>query len=116
MSIGKKIQILRKQVGITQSQLAEKLGLKQQAITDYETGRNDVPTKRLMEIAVILGVKPAELLDLDIDSELNKKSNLISPSSRKAKAIKIFDELTPTEQRAALGMMNALIAGRKKAS
>lgn len=38
MTIGKKIMSLRKEAGLTQEQLAEKLGLSAQAVSKWENG------------------------------------------------------------------------------
>lgn len=55
--IGKKIKILRKTRGLTQQQLADKLGCKRATISNYEIGRRSPRNiKELESIADALGV------------------------------------------------------------
>ena len=54
--VGKRIRQRRWLVGMTQQQLAEKVGIKFQQIQKYETGANRVSASRLWEIATALGV------------------------------------------------------------
>lgn len=55
--IGKKIKILRKTRGLTQQQLADKLGIKRATISNYEIGRRSPSNvKELEKIAEALGV------------------------------------------------------------
>lgn len=55
--IGKKIKILRKLRGLTQQQLADKIGCKRATISNYEISRRSPSTVRELEIlAEALGV------------------------------------------------------------
>jgi transcriptional regulator with XRE-family HTH domain len=56
--VGKRIRHRRWLVGVTQQQLAEKVGIKFQQIQKYETGANRVSASRLWDIA--------ESLDVDV--------------------------------------------------
>ncbi|RED11090.1 helix-turn-helix domain-containing protein [Pontivivens insulae] len=49
--VGKRIRHRRWMVGMTQQQLAEKVGIKFQQIQKYETGMNRVSASRLWDIA-----------------------------------------------------------------
>lgn len=60
MSIGRKVQELRKLRGMTQKQLALAVGVTQQAIAELESGRAIEP-KRPVQLAKALGVDPDEL-------------------------------------------------------
>ncbi len=55
--VGKRIRHRRWQVGMTQQQLAEKVGIKFQQIQKYETGMNRVSASRLWDISDVLDVK-----------------------------------------------------------
>lgn len=52
--VGKRIRHRRWLVGVTQQQLAEKVGIKFQQIQKYETGANRVSASRLWDIAEVL--------------------------------------------------------------
>jgi transcriptional regulator with XRE-family HTH domain len=54
--VGKRIRHRRWMVGMTQQQLADKVGIKFQQIQKYETGMNRVSASRLWEIADAWGV------------------------------------------------------------
>ncbi|MBV9924488.1 MAG: helix-turn-helix transcriptional regulator [Acidobacteria bacterium] len=52
----------RREAGLTQVELAERLGRKQAYVSKYETGARGVDVLELMEIADVLSCDPAELL------------------------------------------------------
>jgi transcriptional regulator with XRE-family HTH domain len=54
--VGKRIRQRRWMIGMTQQQLADKVGIKFQQIQKYETGMNRVSASRLWDIADALGV------------------------------------------------------------
>ena len=57
-----RVRELRKKLGLTQVELAEKIGVTQTAIYKLETGASDLDTKWMKKISDVLGVKPYELL------------------------------------------------------
>jgi len=54
--VGKRVRHRRWMVGMTQQQLAEKVGIKFQQIQKYETGMNRISASRLWDIADALSV------------------------------------------------------------
>ncbi|TNJ48630.1 helix-turn-helix domain-containing protein [Phaeobacter sp. B1627] len=54
--VGKRVRHRRWLIGMTQQQLAEKVGIKFQQIQKYETGANRVSASRLWDISDALGV------------------------------------------------------------
>ncbi|MEC7762429.1 MAG: helix-turn-helix transcriptional regulator [Pseudomonadota bacterium] len=54
--VGKRVRHRRWMVGMTQQQLAEKVGIKFQQIQKYETGMNRVSASRLWDISDALSV------------------------------------------------------------
>ena len=61
--VSRNIRIQRLAKGLTQTELAEKLGVTFQQIQKYEKGVNRVGCGRLFQIARILGVHVTELFD-----------------------------------------------------
>ncbi|MGB0440222.1 MAG: helix-turn-helix domain-containing protein, partial [Paracoccaceae bacterium] len=57
--VGKRIRQRRWLVGMTQQQLAEKVGIKFQQIQKYEIGSNRVAASRLFELAQLFDVPPS---------------------------------------------------------
>ncbi len=73
--VGKRIRHRRWMVGMTQQQLAEKVGIKFQQIQKYETGTNRVSASRLWNIAAAMNVEVSfffEGLAEDSDGGSNK--------------------------------------------
>jgi transcriptional regulator with XRE-family HTH domain len=56
------LAIYRKAAGLTQQQLADKLGVKRTALTNWETGVNITPTTYLLRLSEILGCTIEDLL------------------------------------------------------
>jgi transcriptional regulator with XRE-family HTH domain len=54
--VGRNIRIYRLQKGLTQTELADELGLTFQQVQKYEKGTNRVGSGRLLKIATFLGV------------------------------------------------------------
>lgn len=52
----------RRAAGVTQVELAERLGRKQAYVSKYETGQRGVDVLELLELADVLGFDPAEML------------------------------------------------------
>jgi transcriptional regulator with XRE-family HTH domain len=61
--LGKKIKQSRINHGMTQSQLAEKLGISYQQIQKYENGDSQMSVSRFFEIAMALETDPLALLE-----------------------------------------------------
>lgn len=57
--VGQRVRQRRWMIGMTQQQLANKVGIKFQQIQKYETGANRVSASRLWDIADALGVDVA---------------------------------------------------------
>lgn len=72
----KKLIAYRRQEGISQLQLAEKLGVSRQTIVRWENGVNNPSEFELKKIADLMNVSEKQLLYEDIDDEKRKVSNL----------------------------------------
>ena len=59
--IAERVRAYRKRLGITQSQLAAKLGVTFQQVQKYERGTNSIGAGRLLEIAYIFNI-PIQVL------------------------------------------------------
>ena len=53
---GERIKKLRKSKGVTQRELAERLGISEQAVSKWEKNLSNPSTKNLLQIAKIFGV------------------------------------------------------------
>jgi transcriptional regulator with XRE-family HTH domain len=61
--VGQRLRLRRSIMGVSQTQLAEKVGLTFQAIQKYERGENRISASRLYQFAQILGVPVAYFFD-----------------------------------------------------
>lgn len=113
MSFGTKIRELRKARGLSQGELAEKLGTSQKVISDYERERTSPPKNRLPAIAKFFGLSIDALLDIDEDAPQSVRKKTLHGNKRTVKAMELFDQLDPIEQRVILRQMKALIEGKK---
>ena len=68
VEVGQRIRVLRNNAGISQTQLAEELGVTFQQVQKYEKGVNRVGAGRLTKIAGVLNVPVSKLLGLDEES------------------------------------------------
>ena len=57
--------VCRKKAGLTQSDVAKKLGITEASVSQWETGSTHPSTKRLFEIAQLYGCTVDELLTPD---------------------------------------------------
>jgi transcriptional regulator with XRE-family HTH domain len=68
MFLGKNLRYLRKQKGLTQSDISGKLNIKRTMISAYEDGRSEPKLEGLNTMAEIFGVSLDELLNRDIET------------------------------------------------
>lgn len=105
MSIGNKIRSMRKHGGLTQEQLANKLGVSGQAVSKWENEIVMPDITLLPLIAEVFGVSIDELFDLTIDQKLSRIENRIEIESsftdEKFKEYENFllDQLSSTQDR-----------------
>lgn len=68
--IAKKMKSLRIEAELTQQQVAEKLGITYQAVSNYERGKNSIETDLLLAMCEIYNVDPISVLSPDGKSEI----------------------------------------------
>ena len=63
--LGERLAALRRDAGMTQTQLGKTVGLSQQMIAEYEAGtRKHIPLCRLIDMAEVLGVGVDDLVNV----------------------------------------------------
>lgn len=68
VNVNHNLKIYRIKAGITQFELAKKLGIKERVITFLETGRREPQIEQAVDIARILGVNPADIFPVMFSS------------------------------------------------
>jgi transcriptional regulator with XRE-family HTH domain len=67
-ALGARVAQRRKDLGLTQAELAESLGVAQQTYGGYEVGRNRIPVSLLPALAHELGIEAGVLLGIEEDA------------------------------------------------
>jgi len=102
---GENLEKIRKLKGITQKELAEKIGATQRIISHYESNVKSPPLKYIIMIA--------DTLQVSVDTLLGNKPIKYEFDTRIAKKIKLIETLSERDQKAIWSFINALIAKRK---
>ncbi len=67
MTVGEKIKTLRKSLGLTQTELGQRVGVQKNAVSKWECGRvEDIPTSTIKLLANLFNVPASYLIDDDI--------------------------------------------------
>ena len=75
MELGKKIKQLRFKAGLTQEQLADKLGIGPQSVSKWENAVSMPDITALPLLAEVFGVSIDDLFDLTVEQRLNRVEN-----------------------------------------
>jgi transcriptional regulator with XRE-family HTH domain len=78
--VGQRIRVLRQEAKLSQTSLAEHLGVTFQQVQKYEKGVNRVGAGRLTRIADVLGVSVGRLLGTQEDAMVTRKGAAGKPS------------------------------------
>ena len=80
IAVGRNVRIWRMAKGLSQSQLASRLGVTFQQVQKYEVGSNRIGTGRLVKIAAILGVPISALFEGTNGGESSPLLSLVADS------------------------------------
>ena len=78
--IGKRIRTFRKDAGLTQADLAHRVGIARVSVSNLENGRQRVSLEHLVAIAQILGVELSELMPTH--AELQRPRTTTAPKDQ----------------------------------
>ena len=112
MSFASRLRQAREQAGFTQQDLAKKLGVTKNAISNYENGVSSPKWEILVEIFDILHVDPNFLYQDDFSSEL-AEAHVLTP--QQSTLLAAFDQLNDEGQTKAVEYVEDLVlTGRYK--
>jgi len=108
---GERLTALRKARGLTQIQLADKIGSTQRAISRYETIADRAPAPVLAKLAQALGVSTDELLGV---KRIRMAASLADdPEARRLwKKFQQVMELPEKDRRAVIRLVNSLVTAK----
>lgn len=90
--VGRKVREIRLLRGMTQANVAEKLGLSFQQLQKYETGHNRISASRMYEIAQLLSVEPSYFFEGFSDTKQTMAAHLDERTARAAKALSTISD------------------------
>ena len=106
MRISDKIKMLRESIGLTQTELGERLGVKKNAVSKWECGRvEDIPTSKIKAMASLFNVPPSYLIDEE--AEQPTKSGELSPI--KKEFIDFVETLSEEQAARALRVLRTIV-------
>ncbi|WP_143872486.1 helix-turn-helix domain-containing protein [Catenovulum sediminis] len=103
--LGQRIAFFRKEADLTQSQLAELLGISQQTMAHYEVGRLRISVELLSKLAQTLTIGIEQLLQEPVPNQTTKRG----PTSLLQKQIEQVSQLPRAKQKFVSEMLDAVI-------
>lgn len=104
-AMGSRIAQLRKDSHITQTQLAETLGVSQPTMNAYELGQRRVPVSALPTLAKALGVSLEELIGEPVGTTKKR-----GPAPKLQQHMERISQLPKPRQRMVMEMLEAVLA------
>ncbi len=105
-AIGRRVAELRKERGVTQFELAEKLGVSQPDMSDYERGELRLHGYLIARLSDILGVRTDELLGL----ERPKKAEGGTKNRLVLRRLQQIENLPKRDRQALIRVLDGLLA------
>ena len=100
-----RLKIFRKERGLTQTQVADAVGLGRQAYAYYEKGEREPSTETLCKLADFFGVT--------VDELLGRTPQLFDDARvERPEVLDLFEQLNVAEQERALGYMERMLEER----
>jgi len=107
--LGKRVTALRKEMGMTQAQLAEALDISQQLVAAYEAAQRKIPASMLPILARLFAVPLEELLGM------KKQPAKRGPASTLQRQVEQVNLMPRAKQKFISDMLEALIKQQQSA-
>ncbi len=104
-TLGSRIARTRKDRGMTQTELAERLGVSQPVVSDYENDGIRIPADVVIQLAAILKISADELLGLSDNTPAKGIQN-----RRLNRRLQAIEQLPKRDQEALLRTIDAFVA------
>jgi transcriptional regulator with XRE-family HTH domain len=109
-AVGERAARFRKERGITQKEMAERLGVSQPHVSFYERGETRLHAEMLAKVARILRVSADELLGIKTPKSPDAASAAMSAKSRRL--LQQVSELPERDQRAVVRLIRSLVSSK----
>lgn len=107
--VGKRVRHRRWMLGLTQQQLADKVGVRFQQIQKYETGANRVSASRLWDIAVVLGVPASFFFEgLAASTDVATVQDILTDKKEAQQLVRAYYALPETQRRCLFDLVKVL--------
>jgi transcriptional regulator with XRE-family HTH domain len=104
-TLGQRLARIRKERGLTQKDVAERTGLIQTLVSDYERGRLRLAADMIVRFAVALGISTDELLR----PKASKAASSAKISRKVLSRLERIESLPPHKQRALLTTIDSFL-------
>lgn len=101
--IGERIARFRKQKGLTQAELAQRIGIQRTLITDYEIGRLRLNADMIIRLAIALNISSDAILGLA------EHKHTQTPDLKLTRRFKDIQKLPPSQKRSLLNTIDAYL-------
>jgi transcriptional regulator with XRE-family HTH domain len=108
--VGQRLARLRKERGFTQVDLAQKIGIIQSLVSDYETDRLRLTAEMAVRFALALGVSVDDVLNPKVGNRKSAKK----PSLKVVRRMEEIEKLPPRRQAFVLTAIDSLLRGETR--
>jgi len=108
LTLGERLMNIRKSKGMTQVELAKKIGTIQSLISDYERERLRPNPEMLARLAIALDVTTDEIIGLK-----PIKAETFEPSLKVVKRMRAVEDLPPSKQKKVLSVIDTFLENEK---
>ena len=114
MNVGEIIKAERMRKGMTQEELAEKVGVKKSAVAKWENGRvSEIKRSNLKNLAAALGLNPKQLLDNEKSAIFEEKEPVTNDdglTESQRKLVEFAKTLDEVQAGKVLQLMQSILA------
>ena len=111
-TVGENILLMRKQLGLTQEELAKRMGYKSKStINKIELGINDIPQSKIAQFAEVLCTTPAHLMGWDEEETNSPEEPKLSEGEKIL--LDLFRRVPEEQQTLVLQMIRAALGNRE---
>ncbi len=111
---GRKLAELRAKHGLTQVELAERLGVSQKTVTHYERRTSNPSLELINRLSTFFGVNPSDLVDVEAVPEVRRRHP--GPRSRLEELVEQVRDFPRSEQQRIIDLIEDAVEGAKRRS